>query len=281
MKPEFTEREEIHLSPHFEKMLISGWSEDVLRNTVTERIVYLSDGYKVKGYLSYPKNSGPGDKLPCIMWNRGGMKNNGVIDSFTARGIFGQMASWGYVVFASMYRGSVKGEGVDEFGGAELNDITNLMTLAEEIPGADTSNWGMEGWSRGGMMTYLTLMREPNIKCAVLVGEISDPWAYIKTKPELIEYYQNRNAGIDIEEFMSQRSALNRFNELPENVKYLLIHGGADDIILPYQSIDLARRFQEKGITYELHIYEGSDHFLRQSRKLVDETKRYWYYKNL
>ncbi len=281
MKPEIIEREVIHLSPHFEKMLISGWNEDILKNTVTERIVYLSDGYKVKGYLSYPKSLTPDDRLPCVMWNRGGMKSNGAIDSFTARGMFGLIASWGYTVFASMYRGSVKGEGEDQFGGEDLNDITNLMQIADEIPNTDTSRWGMEGWSRGGMMTYLTLMRVPAIKCAVLVGAISDPWAYIKTKPDIINYYNHKLPGRNLEEIMLDRSALHRFDELPADVKYLLIHGGGDDIILPYQSIDLARRFQERGVTYALHIYEEADHFLRQSRKLADETKRLWYKKFL
>lgn len=281
MKPEIIEREEIHLSPHFEKMLVSGWSEDVLRNTVTERIVYLSDGYRVKGYISYPKFIRKDEKLPCVMWNRGGMKNKGVIDSFTARGIFGLIASWGYAVFASMYRGSVRGEGEDQFGGGDLNDITNLMMLAEEFPFADTSRWGMEGWSRGGMMTYLTLMNVPGIKCAVLVGGISDPWAYIKTKPDIIEYYNHKLPGRDIEEVMRTRSAQYRFEELPRDVKYLLVHGAADDIILPEQSIEMARRFSERGVTYALHIYEESDHYLRQSRRQVDEVRRGWYEKYL
>lgn len=43
-------------------------------------------------------------KLPCIIWNRGGTKERGLIDNFTAKGMFGQLASWGFVVFASMYR---------------------------------------------------------------------------------------------------------------------------------------------------------------------------------
>ncbi len=98
-----------------------------------------------------------GKKFPCIIWNRGGYENKGAIDSFTARGMFGQIASWGYVVFASQYRGNAGGEGKEELGGSDVNDILNLIPLADELPFADKEKWGMEGWSRGGMMTFLTL----------------------------------------------------------------------------------------------------------------------------
>ncbi|MDZ7626696.1 MAG: prolyl oligopeptidase family serine peptidase [Ignavibacteriaceae bacterium] len=156
-KPTILEREEIILTQSQNKMIASGWGQEVLDNTVTEKITYLSDGLKVKGYISYPQKSDK--KYPCVIWNRGGIGNKGAIDAFTARGIFGQLSSWGYVVFATQYRGNDGGEGQDEFGGDDVDDVLNLIPLADEIENADTTKWGIEGWSRGGMMTYLALTR--------------------------------------------------------------------------------------------------------------------------
>ena len=151
------ERKEIALSQAQNKMIASGWAQEVLDNTIAEKIAYLSDGLKVRGYISYPIDKSK--KYPCVIWNRGGIGNKGAIDSFTARGLFGQIASWGYVVFATQYRGNDGGEGHDEFGGDDVDDVLNLIPLADEIENADTTKWGIEGWSRGGMMTYLALTR--------------------------------------------------------------------------------------------------------------------------
>lgn len=38
-------------------------------------------------------------------------------------------------------------EGKDEIGGSDVNDILNLILLANEFGFADTHKWGIEGWS--------------------------------------------------------------------------------------------------------------------------------------
>jgi dipeptidyl aminopeptidase/acylaminoacyl peptidase len=173
------ERNKIELNDSQNSMINSGWGEGIIKNTIVEKITYLSDGLKVKGYVAYPKDTSK--KYPGIIWNRGGIGNRGVIDSFTARGLFGQLAGWGYVVFASQYRGNDGGEGKDEFGGDDLNDVLNLTSLAKEFDFADDNKWGVEGWSRGGMMTYLALTKNDHpayppagFKCAIITGGIAN-----------------------------------------------------------------------------------------------------------
>ena len=55
-----------------------------------------------------------------------------------------------------------------------MNDIINLFPVAEELKFIDITNVGVEGWSRGGMMTFLLLKEKPVFKCAVLSGAISN-----------------------------------------------------------------------------------------------------------
>jgi len=111
-------------------MIKSGWSAEAVNNVEVEKIIYNSDGLKVSGYIAYPKEQSK--KFPSIVWCRGGLGELGVIDEFNAQGIFGTIASWGYVVFATQYRGNDGSEGFDEFGGNDLNDVLNLIPLVAD-----------------------------------------------------------------------------------------------------------------------------------------------------
>jgi dipeptidyl aminopeptidase/acylaminoacyl peptidase len=274
MKTKIIERHEIHLSETHTKMIISGWGKEAYENSVVERITYLSDGLKVKGYIAYPKDTS--QKYPCVIWCRGGAGNKGAIDTFTARGIYGQLASWGYCVFASQYRGNAGGEGHDEVGGSDVNDVLNLTPLADELPQANSTAWGVEGWSRGGMMAFLTLQRNPNFKCAVLVGAISNVVEYANTNSNLKSYYENLVGKERLVKELHKRSAIYFVNELPK-IPYLLIHGAADDTVSPEQSIELVKKLDELGIPNKLVLPQHGDHFLRKNRKEVDQLMREWF----
>ncbi|MCK7516805.1 MAG: prolyl oligopeptidase family serine peptidase [Ignavibacteriales bacterium] len=180
--------------------------------------------------------------------------------------MFGQLASWGYCVFASQYRGNAGSDGHDEVGGSDVNDILNLIPLADEIPQADKLTWGIEGWSRGGMMAFLTLQRNHNFKCAVLVGAISNVEEYANNSPKLKSYYENLIGKEKLEKELQKRSAINFVNELPK-IPYLLIHGAQDETVSSNQSIELAKKFNEYDIPHKLVLPENGDHFLRKNRK--------------
>ena len=279
------ERVKIELNETQTKMLISGWGKDVFENTIVEKITYLSDGLKIKGYIAYPTNT-DGKKFPCIIWNRGGYENKGAIDKFTARSMYGQIASWGYVVFASQYRGNAGSEGKEELGGNDVNDILNLIPLADELPFADKYKWGIEGWSRGGMMTYLALLKNPNfsrkagyasgVKCAVLVGAISNFKDYVLTSDNRNSIYKKILGKKDFEKKLEERTIINFADKLPK-IPYLLMHGKSDETIPVKQTIEIAKKFDELDFNYELKLFEGGDHYLKKHRKEVDELRRKWF----
>ncbi len=280
MTSKIIDREEIVLNQPQNKMIISVWGEDALNNSIVERITYLSDGLKVKGYLAYPNNKITNQKFPCIIWNRGGYGNKGAIDHFTARGIFGQIASWGYVVFMSQYRGNAGSEGREELGGCDVDDILNLILLADELDFTDKNKWGIEGWSRGGMMTLLTLKQNHNFKCAILSGAISNIKQNALEHPELKIFYQEIIGSKNFEDELEKRSAINFVNELPD-IHYLILHGGSDKTISVNQSIELAKNFTKLNYKFRLMIFEDGDHFLKNHRKEVDKQRCNWYEKYL
>ncbi|MBL1214429.1 MAG: S9 family peptidase [Ignavibacteriae bacterium] len=275
-------REEVSLNPTQLKMAESGWGNDAIENTVVEKITYNSDGLKVKGFIAYPKNSS--EKHPCIIWCRGGIGNSGAIDSFNARGIFGQLASWGYVVFASQYRGNVGGEGKDEFGGSDVNDVLNLIPLANEIPQADKNLWGIEGWSRGGMMTYLALTKTSKFKAAVVTGGIADLRCNSAESRFMRKLYETSIGTFGTDNFNSKchsRSIVNFPEKLSKETPLLLIHGNADTRVLPRDSLDLSVKLLQQNIPFRLLMLENGDHFLKNHRKEVDTNRKMWFEKYL
>ena len=278
MKSKILNRQIIQLNDHQDKLINSGWGSDVPDKTITERISYLSGELKINGYVAYPQDDSK--RYPCIIWNRGGSNEEGAINSFSARGIFGQIASWGYVVFASQYRGNAGSEGKEQLGGGDVDDILNLIPLADEIPHADKSSWGIEGWSRGGMMTYLTLSKNSNFKCAILSGAISDLNQFIGTRTDKINYYKEMINGLNFEEELEKRSAISFVETLPV-IPYLLLHGGNDKIVSPQQSLKMSEKMNHLNIPYRLVIFEDGDHFLKNHRKEVDKLRRFWFDKYL
>lgn len=283
------DRSEISLNEAQNKMIVSGWGKDVMENTTVEKIDYLSDGLKVHGYIAYPNDQSK--KYPCVIWNRGGIGNKGAIDTFTARGIFGHLASWGYVVFATQYRGNDGGEGQDEFGGDDVNDVLNLIPLADEIDNADSTRWGIEGWSRGGMMTYLALTKTDfpaypadGFRCAIVSGGIanlrcnSNESTFMRRLYEITlgRYHEN-----EFYEKCESRSIVKFPEKLPKTTPILIIHGTEDERVLPHDSIDLSYKLLELKIPFRLVMLEGGDHFLKRHRKEVDEMRKKWFEKFL
>lgn len=261
-------------------MIISGWGKDALEKSDVEKITYLSDGLKVKGYIAYPKDDSK--KYPCIIWCRGGFGNKGAIDKFTARGMFGHIASLGYCVFTSQYRGNDGGEGHDDFGGDDLNDVLNLIPLAGEIPQANRKVWGIEGWSRGGMMTYLTLTRSDIFKAAIIVGGISDLNGDSNSFTNRL--YENKTSELDRKELWEKceiRSVINFPEKLSASTNLLLIHGTADETVSPQNSLDLSSKLFQLKRNFRLVLLERGDHFLKSYRKEVDEMRKNWFGKYL
>jgi dipeptidyl aminopeptidase/acylaminoacyl peptidase len=279
MQSNIIHREEIKLGQSHARMVISGWSEEAYANTIVEKITYLSDGLRVKGYIAYPKDSG-NKKLPCIIWNRGGYENRGAIDKFTAKGIFGNIASWGYVVFASQYRGNDGGEGEEQLGGKDVNDVLNLIPLADEFSFTDNTKWGIEGWSRGGMMTYLTLMQNPDFKCAILSGAITDVISYSQKSERFFPALKAQLGEELYNAALEDRNIITKANQLPD-IPYLLLHGGKDDTVPVIQTLDMARKFYEMNYNYRLVIFEDGDHYLKSYRKEVDALRKMWFDKYL
>lgn len=253
---------------------------DYLEKVRIEKITYLSDGLKITGYLAYPEAKG---KYPAIIYNRGGNREFGSINNFKIAFILAKVASWGYVVIGSQYRGTDGGEGMEEFGGRDVNDVLNLIPALDNLSFADTKKPGIYGWSRGGMMTYLTLMKTNKFKAAVVGGGLSDLFKMKETRPEMEEVYEELIPGYanNKEETLIVRSAIRQVDKINKTTPILVLHGTADWRVVPQMAIDLSEQFLRTKIPFRLVLLEGGDHGLTEHVKEVNRLTKEWFDKYL
>lgn len=223
------------------------------------RITYLSDGLKVKGYLAVPKS---GAKHPCIIYNRGGSREFSAINDRNFLRWIGKLASANYVVVASQYRGNSGGEGKEEYGGKDLNDVLNLMPLLSSIKEADTSRIGMFGLSRGGMMTYLALTQTTRLKAAVVLSGLADLPKALASRPEMdstwaamIPDFRSRK-----DEVLKARSATYFADKLYKSTPLLIVQGSGDWRVPTGQVLDLVNKLYDAKHPTRFILYEGGQH---------------------
>ena len=241
------------------------------------RITYLSDGLKVTGYLAQPKKSG---KYPCIITNRGGSKDYGQWNPLSIAYFIGKMASWDYVVIATQYRGNDGGEGTEDFGGDDVHDILNLIPVLKETPKADDTRIGIEGTSRGGMMTYLALKNNCSFKAAVVTAGAADASNFIKYKPETepaqyTELIPQYNSKKDVALF--SRSAIYWSDQICESTPLLIMHGSADNRVQPTESLELVKKLLALNRPVRFILFEGAGHGIKEFKdQRFNETKRHF-----
>ncbi len=239
-------------------------------------VTYSSDGLRVTGWLVRPKGD---ETLPCVIYNRGGNREFGALTARAAAVQLGRIASWGYVVVASQYRGNAGGEGREEFGGADVNDVLNLVPLLRSLPRADASRIGMFGWSRGGMMTYLALARTDAIAAAVIGAGMADAFDNVKRRPEMERgVFAELVPGFaaDREAALAARSAVRWAEKLAPRTPLLLLHGTADWRVRPGEAMAMAERLLELKRPFRFVLFEGGDHGLSEHRAEADRLARDW-----
>lgn len=250
----------------------------ILRQTELWDITYESDGLRIKGVLAYPRDSHR-DGYPCIVYNRGGRSDFGAITPETVIRTLARIASWGYVVIASQYRGNMGSGGKDEYGGRDIHDVLNLIPLLERIASADPTRIGIMGRSRGGLLTYQALALTNRFSAAIVTAGIADFFDLVSRRPrmeqevliELVpEFNQTR------EQALLSRSPIYWVERLCKTTPLLLLHGSADWRVHPTQAIRMALALYEQRHPFRLVFLEGADHDLTEFRCEVFQMYRSW-----
>ncbi|MGI8919883.1 MAG: alpha/beta hydrolase family protein, partial [Pyrinomonadaceae bacterium] len=230
------------------------------------KIKYMSDGLKVSGFIYGPKDTA-GKRLPAVIYNRGGVGEDTIISTQNFINLYEmhRYASEGFVVLASQYRGYDGGEGKDEVGGADTNDVLNLIQLARRLGYVDMDRIFMFGVSRGAIMTLQAIRLGAPIRAAVVVGAPTDMVLSRQENPGIRDLSRTHWPGPDsrLEEHLETRSPVRWADRL--TVPVLIFHGGADPAVSTRHSLELAQRMDAAANLYELIVYAKDDHFVTQN----------------
>jgi dienelactone hydrolase len=245
-----------------------------------DRMLYRSDGLKVVGYLFKPADpphdrQRPLRRLPAIIFNRGGNADIAQVGTITLLEIYPFLEA-GFVVLAPQYRGSDGGEGHDEYGGADVHDVLNLITLARSLDYVDPNNVFMYGESRGGMETYLAIKQHAAINAAAVLGASSNEVEENQRRP-LTDVYRKYVPDFNRDPDAAFRARSAALWAEAINKPVLLLHGGADWRVAPSQSLEMATRLEALHKPYQLFIYAGDDHHLTLHRDDRDRQVIAWF----
>jgi dipeptidyl aminopeptidase/acylaminoacyl peptidase len=148
-------------------------------------VSYLSDGLKIYGMLTVPNGPRPPTGWPVIIFNHGYIPPN--VYRTTERYVqyLDQIATSGYIVFKSDYRGHDRSEGIP--GGAYTQDnyttdVLNAVASIKRYPDADPNRIGMWGHSMGGYVTLRSMVITKDIKVGVIWAGVVAPYPDIYTR---------------------------------------------------------------------------------------------------
>lgn len=229
------------------------------------------DGTLLYGAIYHPANPAPAQPAPLIISVYGGPHAQRVQDNWelTVDMRAQYLAQQGFVVFKVDNRGSgnrgLRFEGViyKRLGEIELQDqLAGVRYMVDRGP-ADPHRVGIFGWSYGGYMTLMALLKAPEIfKVGVAGAPVTFYEAYDTHYTErYLSTPQNNPEGYRLS------SAL----PLVENLKgkLLLVHGLVDENVHFRNSAALIERLAEENKCFDLLIFPEERHMPRKPANLL------------
>jgi dipeptidyl-peptidase-4 len=212
--------------------------------------------------LLLPSGHQPGSrKLPVLLDPYGGPHAQRVLHAANAYLTPQWLADQGFAVLVADGRGT-PGRGPDweravhhEFAEITLADqVDALHAVAERNPDLDLSRVAIRGWSYGGYLSALAVLRRPDVFRAAVAGAPVTDWRLYDT------FYTERYLGHpDANPEVYQRnSLLDDAKNL--NASLLLIHGLADDNVFAAHTLRLSSALLAAGRTHTVLPLSGVTH---------------------
>ncbi|QGG96620.1 S9 family peptidase [Actinomarinicola tropica] len=212
--------------------------------------------------------AGAGDEpLPVLLDPYGGPHAQRVLRSRGAFLVSQWLADQGFAVLVVDGRGTpgrgpaweraVKGD----LAGPVLDDQVEALRAAAEVePRLDLSRVGIRGWSFGGYLAALAVLRRPDVFHAAVAGAPVTDWRLYDTA------YTERYLGHPDEEPAAyERTDLTPL--APElDRPLLLVHGLADDNVVVAHTLQLSRALLEAGRSHTVLPLSGVTHMTPQEK---------------
>ncbi|XP_072889284.1 dipeptidyl peptidase 8-like isoform X2 [Hemitrygon akajei] len=226
-------------------------------------------GYVLHGMMFKPHNLQPRKKYPTLLYTYGGPQVQLVNNRF--KGIkyllLNTLAELGYVVVVIDSRGSchrgLKFEGALKYkmGQVEIDDqVEGLHYLAAKYRFIDLERVAIHGWSYGGYLSLMGLVRRPDIFKVAIAGAPVTLWIFYDTgyTERYMGLPDKNESGYDI------GSAAMQVDHFPlEPNRLLLLHGFLDENVHFSHTTVLLSFLVRSGRPYDLQVYPQERHSIR------------------
>ncbi|MGQ0482469.1 MAG: prolyl oligopeptidase family serine peptidase [Pseudonocardia sp.] len=212
-----------------------------------------------------PTDHTPGDRLPVLLDPYGGPHAQRVLNTRGAYLTSQWFADQGFAVVVADGRGT-PGRGpayeravVGDLAEPVLEDqVSALHAAAAEYPDLDLGRVGIRGWSFGGYLAALAVLRRPEVFHAAVAGAPVTDWALYDT------HYTERYLGRpDTDPDAYARSSL--IDDAPKLTRPLmLIHGLADDNVVAAHTLRLSGALLAAGRQHTVLPLSGVTHMTPQ-----------------
>lgn len=222
----------------------------------TEYNIYLN------GWLIKPPDFDSNKKYPVLMYVYGGPGNQQVLDNWGGRNYmwYQYLAQQGIVIVCVDNRGT-GGRGADfkkctykELGKLETEDQIAANKYLASLDYIDQNKIGIWGWSYGGYMSSLCLLKGNEIfNFAIAVAPVTN-WRFYDTiyTERYMRTPQENPDGYDL------NSPINYIKQLKGN--YLLVHGSADDNVHYQNTMEMISSLVKENKQFDLFIYPDKNH---------------------
>ena len=232
-----------------------------------------ADGATLYGALYRPDGDGPHPLLVAVY---GGPHAQTVVDAWglTVDLRAQYLAQQGFLVLKLDNRG-MAGRGLEfeahlhrQMGTIEVDDQAGAVEQLAEESLIDAERVGVYGWSYGGYMTVMSMLRRPDLFRVGVAGAPVSDWDGYDTG------YTERYMGTpqDNAEGYREGSLLTHANRLHGNL--LLIHGGVDENVHFRHTARLITALTESDRDYDLLMFPQERHMPRNQSGLEYQERR-------
>jgi dipeptidyl aminopeptidase/acylaminoacyl peptidase len=148
-------------------------------------VSYLSDGLKIYALMTVPNGEKPSTGWPVVIFNHGYIPPDVYRTTERYIAYVDQIASSGYIIFKSDYRGHDRSEGTAGGVYTQPNysiDVLNAVASVKRYPDADPNRIGMWGHSMGGYITLRSMVVTKDIKVGVIWAGVVAPYPDLFTR---------------------------------------------------------------------------------------------------
>ncbi|HEX3707016.1 MAG TPA: prolyl oligopeptidase family serine peptidase [Mycobacteriales bacterium] len=215
--------------------------------------------------LVLPREHVAGAKLPVLLDPYGGPHSQRVMSARSAWLEPQWLADQGFAVLVVDGRGMAGRDPawereihLDMAGPVLADQVDALHAAADLEPDLDLTRVGIRGWSYGGWLAALAVLRRPDVFHVAVAGAPVTDWALYDT------FYTERYLGTP-----ADQPAVYRSNSLLEDAPslsrpLLLIHGLADDNVVAAHTLRLSQRLTESGRPHQVLPLSGVTHMTPQ-----------------